>query len=137
MIGLLIITHEALGKAYVRVAEHFFGDVPPHLRIISVKKNDAPEWLREEVASSLQVLDSGNGVLVLGDIFGATPCNSAQNVIQNQVIQHKKVIMLTGLNVPMAVKALQYSGSRTDLSQLAEEVKTAAINGIVAVKYEE
>lgn len=130
MIGLLIIAHETLGEAYTRLAEHFFNTVPDNIRILGVNQNDDPECGIERARSLVAELAHLDGVLILGDIFGATPCNTAQKLVQND-----KTAMLTGLNAPMMVKAVQYAAQRTDIRAFAAEVQQAAVNGILLIDY--
>lgn len=132
MIGLLIMTHETLGQAYAQVAAHFFGSVPQNVRILSVRSADQPETLAQQAGQLVDELHAHDGVLLLTDIFGATPCNTAQKLIRND-----KTLMLTGLNAPMMVKAMHYADKVADVRQLAEEVRQAAINGIMIVDYEQ
>jgi PTS system ascorbate-specific IIA component len=100
--------------------------------ILSVRQDDQPEAVRAKALVLLAQLDEGHGVLVLTDIFGATPCNVARNLIHND-----KMVMITGLNAPMMVKAMQYAKESNDLLTLAAEVKRAAISGILTITYDD
>ncbi|MCP2040538.1 PTS system ascorbate-specific IIA component [Neisseria sp. HSC-16F19] len=131
MIGLLIITHEALGQAYTQLAEHFFNTVPENIRIMGIHQDDDPEDNIEQARELVAELGHLDGVLVLGDIFGATPCNTAQKLVQNP-----KTALLTGLNAPMMVKAVQYAAQRSDIRAFAAEVQQAAVNGIMLIDFE-
>lgn len=128
MVGLLIMTHETLGQAYTQLAEHFFGAVPDNVRIMGVNRQEQPEVLVERAQKMVRELGGNNGVLMLTDIFGATPCNTAQKLIHDDT-----VVVVAGLNAPMMVKAMQYAANRTDVRELADEVCQAAINGIMIV----
>lgn len=132
MIGLLIVTHETLGLAYTQLAEHIFGTVPATTAILGVRHDDEPEVLRSRVKDLAAQLDSGQGVLVLTDLFGATPCNAARAIINS-----KNIIMITGLNAPMMVKAIQYAQTSEDLAALANDVEQAAVNGILKITYDD
>lgn len=132
MIGLLVVTHETLGQAYSQLAQHIFGSMPGNIGILNVRSDDKPEAIRRKAAHLIASVDHGDGILVLTDIFGATPCNIARNLIHND-----KMIMLTGLNAPMLVKATQYAKDSTDLMALTAEVKAAAIEGILTISYED
>ena len=130
MIGLLIITHETLGEAYTQLAGHFFGEVPPNVRILGVRGDDSPQTLVEGAEVLLAQLDCSGGTLMLTDIFGATPCNTAQKLIHDH-----NTLMVAGLNAPMMVKAIQYAAKSNNVHELAEAVKQAAINGIMIIDY--
>ena len=132
MIGILIITHEALGDAYRSLAQHFFpGEPPANIKILGVTQEQQHEEIiahTQTLISSLDKLEHCNGVLVITDIFGATPCNAAR-----KLVLEGKVAMLTGLNAPMMIKALQSSPHADDLVKFTQSVKTAAINGILDI----
>ncbi len=129
MIGILIITHETLGDAYRGLAQHFFPGEPPHnIRILGVEHDEDHEDIIARAQAVIHEIDSGNGVLVLTDIFGATPCNAAR-----KLVFEGKVAMLTGINAPMMIKATQYCPQETDLVKFTQSVKTAAINGILDI----
>lgn len=128
MIGIIIVTHEAIGDAYRHLAHHFFPDLPSHIRLIGVGKHEDHCMVIGNVHTEIQDLAAPDGVLVLTDIFGATPCNAVRKLlVPNQVA------ILTGLNAPMMLKAIQYSAQATDLSLFTEHVKQAAIDGIFAL----
>lgn len=129
MIGILIVTHEALGEAYRSLAQHFFpGDPPANIRILGVQNHEQQEEVIAQTQALVKQIDNGSGVLVIADIFGATPCNAAR-----KLVLEGKVAMLTGLNAPMMVKALQSSPHADDLVKFTQSVKTAAINGILDI----
>ena len=128
MIGLLIITHETLGAAYTRLAEHFFPHFDfHHVAILNVETDDDHESIIRRAREKLPKLDHGHGVLVLTDIFGATPCNAAL-----KLIERGKSAMITGLNAPMLIKAVNYSVKSESLPEFVEIVKQAGIDGILS-----
>ena len=130
MIGLLIITHESIGAAYQSLARHFFPDgTPDNIRILGVLPNEDQNDIINNAIAALQDFPDGNsGVLIMTDIFGATPCNAAR-----RLVRENKSAMLTGLNAPMMIKAVQYSTKTDDLAAFTETVKDAAIKGIFAI----
>lgn len=132
MIGLLIITHETVGQAYRAVSEHFFNQLPGHVRVMGIHRDEAPEAVLARIQDLIKELNTHHGVLILTDIYGATPCNVAKKLLAD-----RRVAMLTGLNVPMMVKAVQYATERTDIEAFAEEVQQAAIEGIIKVDAED
>ena len=78
--------------------------------------------------AALQEFPDNRGVLIMTDIFGATPCNAAR-----RLVRENKSAILTGLNAPMMIKAIQYSSQAENLSDFTETVKEAAIRGIFAI----
>ncbi|MBQ1837429.1 MAG: PTS mannose transporter subunit IIA [Neisseriaceae bacterium] len=126
MIGLFIITHETIGEAYRSLAKHFFPQTTEYVHIFGVLPDESPEVVLARVQSWART-SPFEDILVMTDIFGATPCNIAQKLFHCG----KKIALLTGLNAPMAIKAIQYAPQKNDLKAFSEEVKQAAINGIL------
>lgn len=128
MIGLLIITHEALGAAYAQLASHFFPQVNfDHIKILNVEITDDHDSIIARAHSMMAELNRGHGVLILTDIFGATPCNAAMKLI----VPNQSAIM-TGLNAPMLIKAINYSTQTEQLAELVQMAQDAGINGVMA-----
>lgn len=129
MIGLLIITHEAIGEAYQSLARHFFFDqTPENIRILGVHTDEDHESIINRANRMVEDLHCADGVLIMTDIFGATPCNAARKLVRSG-----QTAMLTGLNAPMMIKAANYSPTATDLAAFTQCVKEAAINGILDI----
>lgn len=132
MIGLLLITHHTLGNAYRALAEHFFDRLPEHVHIQEVPKDEAPEITQEKTAHLLTQFSAEHGILILTDIFGATPCNIAKKLLQKE-----RVIMITGINLPMMVKALQSSARAENVYAFAQELQKTACDGIMVLSGDE
>lgn len=128
MIGIIIVTHAAIGDAYRHLAQHFFPHLPNHIRLIGVFNHEDHCSVIANVHTEIADLGTPHGVLVLTDIFGATPCNAVR-----KLLTPNQVAILTGLNAPMMLKAIQYSTQATDLNTFIEQVKQAAIDGIFAL----
>ncbi|MFP5073632.1 PTS sugar transporter subunit IIA [Neisseria sp. WLZKY-1] len=128
MIGIVIVTHQALGRAYTELAGHFFPEIPAHIRLLGVEPDEDHEDVIARLQRELADTAAPHGTLVLADIFGATPCNAARRLVVPQ-----KVAILTGLNAPMLVKAVQYSAAAEDLAAFTEAVREAAVSGIIAL----
>ena len=103
MIGILVLTHEDLGDHMIRCASHVVGMQPSQLRHLGVFVQDDPDVVLSRARALVQQLDSGDGVLVLSDMFGATPCN-----IASRLVQPGKVECIAGVNLPMLVRVLTY-----------------------------
>jgi PTS system mannose-specific IIA component len=105
MIGILIIAHDSLGESLVRAVTHVLGSRPPQFEVLSVAATDDPLQLLPAAREQIARLDSGNGVLVFSDIYGATPCNLAAKLLQPGRIEG-----ISGVNLPMLVRAFTYRG---------------------------
>lgn len=132
MIGLILMTHETLGKSYTELAEHFFGKVPEYLGIVGVHPQEDPEAVWQRARAEAERVDAGCGVLVLADIYGATPCNVGQRLLADG-----GRVLLAGMNAPMVIKALQYAPQAQDLAVFAQKVRQTGLDGIVYLNSQE
>ena len=129
MIGILIISHEHLGYSLVQCATHIFGEKLQQVMYLSVFAHDNPDDVTVNAQKLVSQIDFGDGVLVLSDIYGATPCN-----IACQLIKPGKVECLVGVNLPMLIRALNY---RTEsLTVMTEKAESGGKNGILHVRLE-
>ena len=103
MIGLLIVAHGTLGESLIQCAAHVMGKRPLYLRQLGVTIHDDPAAIMPQGRDLLRFLDQGDGVLVMTDIFGATPSNIACRLLQPGRIEG-----VSGVNLPMLIRALTY-----------------------------
>lgn len=101
MAGILLVTHNGLGESFVDCVRHVLGEVPPNLKVLSVLAGDDPYLKLAEGQALIKQLDTGAGVLVLADVFGATPSN-----IGRQLCNAERVIGVAGLNLPMLLRVV-------------------------------
>ena len=103
MIGILIVAHGAFGEALIHSASHVLGRRPQGVRQIGVTVHDDPEAILPQARDLVQQLDQGEGVLVLTDMYGATPGNIAL-----RLLAPGRVEGVSGVNLPMLIRALTY-----------------------------
>lgn len=127
MIGLFLITHGGLGESLVQCACHVLNRRPPQLAQLGVAAQDDPLDLLPTAKSWLELVDSGEGVLILTDIFGATPGNIAVKLAETG-----KVEVVAGVNVPMLLRALTYRNR--DMKTLVTKAISGGRDGVVLVK---
>jgi len=114
MVGLLIISHCDLGQEFLRAAELILGNLDA-AAAISISQNTDSEDILKAISEKIKVLDKGNGVLVLTDMFGGTPSN-----LSMPFLKEGKVEVLTGVNLPMVIAVAQ-DRDRLSLSELGEK----------------
>jgi PTS system mannose-specific IIA component len=114
VIGILLITHNGLGDAMVDCVRHVMGAVPPNIKVLSVLAGDDPQQKEAEGRALIALLDTGGGVLLLSDLYGSTPCNIAR-----RLYRAGRVEGLSGVNLPMLLRALNYSAR--PLSEVAQK----------------
>jgi len=103
MIGILLITHGSYGEALVQNACHVLNKRPLQLNQLGLSAQDDPLDLLPLARQMLHLVDDGDGVLLMSDIFGATPSNLAL-----KLLEPGRVEGLTGVNRPMLLRALNY-----------------------------
>lgn len=103
MIGILLITHGSYGEALVQNACHVLNKRPVQLNQLGVLAQDDPLDLLPLGHQMLNLVDTGNGVLILTDIFGASPSNLAL-----KLLVPGRVEGLAGVNLPMLLRALTH-----------------------------
>src|SRR5687767_10880829 len=126
MIGILIISHGNLGDSLIHCANHVMGTKSQRLAHLSISIQDDPDAAMSEALESVRQLDCGNGVLVLSDICGATPCN-----IASRLVVPGRVECLAGANLPMLVRALTYRNE--SLAVAAEKAFAGGREGVVRI----
>jgi PTS system mannose-specific IIA component len=98
MIGLVVVTHGRLAEEFVAAAEHVVGPQPA-LRAISILSDDDMEKRRAEILEAARAVDTGEGVIILTDMFGGTPSNLAISVMEKANAE-----VIAGVNLPMLIK---------------------------------
>jgi PTS system mannose-specific IIA component len=107
--GILIIAHAPLASALRAGVLHVFPDVEQGILALDVPPNEAPEITRAQAQHMLLELGLPN-TLVLTDVFGATPCNIAQKVVDG--VQSK---LVAGVNLPMLLRTVNYRHEPLDV----------------------
>ncbi len=125
MTGVILVCHGDLGRQLVKVAESIVGESSA-VRIVSISQERAAmEVARKEIEQAIRAADSGGGVLILADMFGGTPSNFALSFLADG-----KVDVVTGVNLPMLIKALSHR-ERRSLRDLAGLVRDAGVSSII------
>lgn len=112
MVGILLVTHNGLGDSLLDCVRHVTGNVPDNIRSLSVLADDDLHTKEEEGRKLIKQLDSGDGVLLLTDIYGATPSNIAHRLCQPGHIEG-----VAGVNLPMLLRVV--CGPELPLATLA------------------
>ena len=122
--GVQLQTHEEIGRALIAAAQHVMPHLPCQLDALEVGANDDPGALLPAAARAARALDHGGGVLVLSDLYGATPCNIATRLASLGV----RARCVSGLNLPMLLRVLNYPDKPLD--ELAEVAASGGRTGI-------
>jgi PTS system mannose-specific IIA component len=103
MIGILLVSHGAFGESLIHCASHVLGKRPLYVRQLGVTVHDDPQEVLPLAEDLIRFLDQGQGVLVMTDIYGATPSNIAA-----RLLHPGRVEGVAGVNLPMLIRALTY-----------------------------
>ena len=127
MIGILLITHGELGKSLIECATDVLGDKPKFLDSLTIENDCAHDNMYKEISEKINLLDQGKGVLILTDIFGATPCN-----IITKIIKPGKVNAIAGVNLSMLIRSISYRHESFDT--LVAKAIEGAQDGIIHIQ---
>jgi PTS system mannose-specific IIA component len=116
MIGGVIVTHGQLANELVSAAEMIVGEIH-HIIAVSIGWHDEVDIAREEIERAIQQVNSGDGVLLLTDMFGGTPTNIAASFLGQASVE-----VVTGVNLPMVIK-LATQDKVEALAELARRVR--------------
>ncbi len=98
MIGLVLVTHGRLAEEFTAALEHVVGPQDA-VSAICIGPDDDMEKRRADILSAVEAADSGDGVVLLTDMFGGTPSNLAISIMDKA-----RVEVIAGLNLPMLIK---------------------------------
>lgn len=127
MSQVILVMHEPLGAAFKHCAQHVMGALP-QLTVFDIAADADTDSMTQSLLTQLRQCDDKN-VLILCDIYGATPFNIAQHAVKQANDAGIKVHLLTGANLCMVLKAV--SGYCDESDTLSEVVRLRALMGIV------
>ncbi len=126
-VGILLITHGNIGAVLLQTAIHVLGMCPLRTKTISAPPGCNSDKVFNDALQSTNDLDAGDGVLVLTDLFGATPSN-----IACQLKKHHDIRVVTGVNLPMLIRVLNYAD--LSVAELAHKALTGGRDGVQTCK---
>lgn len=124
MIGLFLITHTSLGESLIQCVCHVLNHRPQQIIQLGVTAQDDPLDVLPLAHEMLKLVDSGDGVLILTDIFGGTPSNIALKLLRPHQIEG-----VTGVNLPMLLRAINYR--EKDMKTLLTKTIAGGRDGIL------
>ena len=128
MIGILIVSHGAFGESLIHSASHVLGKRPLFLRQLGVTVHDDPDAIIPVAEDLIRFLDQGAGVLVMTDIYGATPSNIAIKLLKPGQVEG-----IAGVNLPMLIRALTYRDE--PLEAVIAKALSGATEGILRMDH--
>ncbi len=101
MIGIVLVAHGNLGKEMLHVLQHVVGE-QNNIEYVGISNTDDMELKRHEILEKTSAVDTGDGVVVVTDMFGGTPSNLAISMMEERNIE-----VISGMNLPMLVKLVR------------------------------
>ncbi len=119
MIGIVLIGHGHICSEMRDALEHVVGK-QPLVEVLDILNNGNLEMVSATIKSKVRACDVGQGVLILADMFGGTPCNIAMGCLQAD-----RVEVISGFNLPLLIKAATLRKTEKNLTALAQQVLEA------------
>ena len=131
MIGIVIVAHTPVASAMLGFAEHAFGVVPERVRAVDIPPYEDTKASFDRVLKAAYDVNTGQGVLILTDVMGATPANVASKLEALGPLSglDAPVIVLAGLNLPMLMRCISHRGE--GIEDLAHKALQGGQNGIL------
>jgi len=127
MIGVLIVGHDTLPESLAQAVTHVLGQRPEQFEVLPMSCNDDPLDVLPRAKAAIARVDSGEGVLILSDIYGATPCN-----LVGKLIGPGRVEAVAGVNLPMLVRSLTYRSR--DLDTMIRKAVSGGCEGVLQLE---
>jgi PTS system mannose-specific IIA component len=117
-VALLLVTHEHIGNDMLAITGSILNDELNNTACVEIPMNADIDNMKHQVANALNELSTNDGVLILTDSYGSTPCN-----IANEFLDSKNRSLVSGLNLPMLIRIMNYRSLPLD------ELRDIAIEG--------
>lgn len=117
MIGVVIVTHGNLGREFRTALEHVVGP-QDQIETIAIAPDDNMDERRRAISTAIDAVDTGDGAVMLTDMFGGTPSNLAISFMERAGVE-----VIAGINLPMLVKLARVREEVTlaEAARLAQE----------------
>lgn len=124
-VGILLVTHQGIGSALLDVARRLLGTLPLHVEVLEVAFDAETDAVLPAASAALRRADAGDGVLLMTDLYGATPSNLAARVAQLGT----PVRRISAVSLPMLLRVMNYA--ELGLDELPAIAATGARNGVL------
>lgn len=124
MTGIVVVTHNNIGKAMVETARKILSDYS-NIAAVSIDSDQSPEVSKNAIQEAIRSVDGGSGIILLTDMFGGTPTNICLSFLEKG-----KIEVISGVNLPMIIK-LANIGESMNLDELTSFIKQYGQKNIV------
>jgi PTS system mannose-specific IIA component len=122
MVGLVVASHGRLADELVSTAEQIVGKLPA-VATCNIEPGTSVEDLRAKMRQAVDGVDTGEGVIVMADLFGGTPCKESLMICSERCLAGKLEV-LAGVNLPMLLKANSLRLEHMPLAEMASQLAT-------------
>ncbi|WAA09115.1 PTS sugar transporter subunit IIA [Fervidibacillus albus] len=137
MIGLVIATHGKMSDGLVDAAELIIGSTD-NIETLNLNQGDNVQDLNKQMLEAIQKVDQQDGVIVFTDLFGASPYNQATLAVHSlPKEQREKIFIITGINLPMLLEAINQRMVGTSLQNAVSAILDSAKESVVVNQLEE
>jgi PTS system mannose-specific IIA component len=123
-VGILLLTHENYGDVSLQTVKSILGVCPLETKSLGVPFDANPDYVYSEAKHYVKILDHGEGVLILTDLYGSTPSN-----IAHRLIEEGRTVVISGLNLSMLMRVLNYPN--LSLEELVDKASRGGTEGVV------
>ncbi|MCE2706644.1 MAG: PTS fructose transporter subunit IIA [Proteobacteria bacterium] len=124
MVNIIIMAHSEIANSFAYCVEHILSKRISKLHILVVKKTESSESVLARANEFIYKIGSDQEILILTDLYGATPSNIAQKLLKPGSVE-----LITGLNLPMLIRAISYANS--GLRICVDKAISGAMSGII------
>jgi len=118
MVGVVMVAHCNLALEFVAVLESIVGKVE-QCKTIAFEQGFSPDAVHKKISTAVKKVNSGDGVLILTDMFGGTPSNISLSFLEENAVE-----VLTGMNLPMLIRLITLREKNLPLSELASDLQS-------------
>jgi PTS system mannose-specific IIA component len=104
MVGVIIVTHVQLAQEFLKIAQLITSSTLDNFKTVSINLDDNPDEARDKLLQAVKCVDTGDGVVIIVDMFGGTPSNMSLSLLAKG-----KIEIVTGANLPMIIEAASKS----------------------------
>ncbi|MGG5317932.1 PTS sugar transporter subunit IIA [Enterococcus sp. AZ072] len=130
MISVLVVTHDGFGNGIKKTVEAILGP-QEQFDIKEFDETQSVESFSEEIESIINAMYTDLGMMIFVDLLGATPANVTASLLSKDLVKHKKLSIITGVNIPTLFESLLGRESEDDLSLLTENAISKGKEGIL------
>lgn len=123
-VSVLLLTHDNVGNVLLDTVEKTLGKLPLPTVAVPISYDCDPGNLISKLKCIIRTVEKGAGVLVLTDLFGATPCNIARALQDEATVR-----VVSGINLPMLIRVMNYP--RLNLIELAQKATSGGREGVL------